>query len=810
MALFSVEWGCVMRPSFQPDGRQVSRRLSRRASRLILAGVAALTTTSALAAPSRETHSVDGLAAPAEIRIDRWGIPHIYAASVRDAFFLQGYNVARDRLWQVDLWRKRGLGLLARDFGPAYAAQDRAARLFLYRGDMAAEWNAYGPGAKDNTEAFVAGLNAYVAEIRAGRRPLPTEFRIAGATPDLWTAEDVVRIRSHGLTRNVANEVGRARIACAAGLEAARLYRDIEPKWRTKIPDGLDPCAVPADVLADYQLATSGVKFSGPPAQTAMLEIPPDAIGSNNWTVAGSRTATGRPILANDPHREHGAPSLRYIVHMEAPGFSVIGAGEPALPGVSIGHNGTIAFGLTIFPADQEDLYVYETRGDAYRYKDGWEPMRTVVEEIAVKGEAQPRKVELKFTRHGPVVKVDQDRAFAVRSVWSEPGTSAYFGSMGYMTAKTWPAFKEALSNWGAPSENQVYADTKGEIGWVAAGKVPKRPGWDGLLPVPGDGRYEWTGFLSIDELPSAHDPKSGWFASANQFNLPQGYPYAERKVGFEWANDARMARISEVLAAKDKLTLADAMALQTDSTNITARRMIALLAPIRSDEPKLSAALELLRGWDHRTEADSAGAALYEVWIGNFLGPATVARATPQPAREAVARGDTAAVMDLLEHPDATLPVQARDEILRQSLVAAYDDVARRLGPDPKTWAWGKLHQAHFEHVLSPLASPAERETLSAGPAPLPGTGLSPLAAGWRPDTFRVVSGASFRMVLDVGAWDNSVTINTPGQSGDPASPHFRDLFPLWAKGEFVPLSYSRPAVEAVTERILTLTPAR
>ncbi|WP_332766405.1 penicillin acylase family protein [Phenylobacterium sp.] len=778
---------------------------------ILAAAFAALVSTTAAAEPPIEPRAVAGLAQPAEIRIDRWGVSHIYAGSVRDAFFLQGYNVARDRLWQVDLWRKRGLGLLARDFGPSFVAQDRAARLLLYRGDMAPEWAAYGPGAKDNTEAFTAGLNAYVGEIRAGKRPLPMEFAIAGSAPDLWKPEDVVRIRSHGLTRNVPNEVARARIACAAGLEAARLYKHLEPKWETKVPEGLDPCDIPADVLDEYQLGTSGVKFSGAAAKTAMLEIPPEAVGSNNWTISGDRTATGRAILANDPHREHGAPSLRYIVHLEAPGFSVIGAGEPALPGVSIGHNGTIAFGLTIFPADQEDLYVYETRGDTYRYGNGWEPMRSVVEEIAVKGEALPRKVTLKFTRHGPVLKEDaaKGRAFALRSVWSETGTSAYFGSMGYMTAKTWDGFKGSLANWGAPSENQVYADTRGEIGWVAAGKVPQRPGWDGLLPVPGDGRYEWKGFLSIDELPSAHNPPAGWFASANQMNLPDGYPYAERKVGFEWTNGARMARITEVLAAKPKLTLADAMALQTDPYDITSRRMLAVLAPLTSDDPRLTAALALLRGWDHRTTADSAGAALYEVWIGKHLGKAVVARATPQAARAIMGNGDIAAVMDLLEHPDASLDAAARDSALRESLIAAHDEVAGKLGPDPKTWAWGRLHHARFEHALAPLASAAQREALTAGPAPMAGTSLSPLAAAWRPADYRVISGASFRMVLDVGAWDNSMAINTPGQSGDPESPHFDDLFPLWVTGQYVPLSYSRPAVEAATERVLRLTPA-
>lgn len=788
--------------------------MQRLVSAVVLAALAA---SAAHAAPREEALSVSGLAKPAEIRIDRWGIAHIYAADVRDAFFLQGYNVARDRLWQVDLWRKRGLGLLARDFGPDYVAQDRAARLFLFRGDMDREWTAYGAGAKDNTEAFVAGLNAYVDEIATGKRPLPREFQIAGTKPDRWTAQDVVRIRSHGLTRNVPNEVGRARIACAAGIEAAKLYRNIEPKWETKVPEGLDPCDISDEVLGDYELATRGVRFSGSQAKLAMLEIPPEAIGSNNWTVAGSRTASGRPILANDPHREHSAPSLRYIVHMEAPGFSVIGAGEPALPGVSIGHNGTVAFGLTIFPADQEDLYVYETDPQApsrYRYAGGWADMTTLTEEIAVKGEAAPRKVELRFTRHGPVVYADpaKRRAFAVRSVWGQPGTSAYFGSMGYMTAKDWGSFRNALADWGAPSENQVFADTKGDIGWVAAGKVPQRPNWDGLLPVPGDGRYEWKGFLTLGELPSAHNPASGWFASANQLNLPPDFPYAERKVGFEWSNPARMERIAEVLAAKDKLTLADAMALQTDPTNVTSRRMQALLAPLKSDDAKLTAALDLIRGWDGRASADSAGAALYEVWIAKHLGRATVGRAVPPAAREAIGGGDIAAVMALLEKPDASLgtdPAAARDAILRESLLAAYNEVAGQLGPDPKAWAWGKLHQARFDHALTALVPAAEQGAWSSGTAPMSGTSLSPLAASWRPNDFRVAAGASFRMVLDVGAWDNSKVINTPGQSGSPGSAHFRDLFPLWAKGEYVPLSYSRHAVEEATETVLKLTPS-
>ena len=783
--------------------------------RIIAALAGLLLTTTAHAAPKIEQRAVEGLTAPAEIRVDRWGVAHIYAASPRDAFFLQGYNAARDRLWQIDLWRKKGLGLLAKDFGPAFAAQDRAARLFLYRGDMAKEWAAYGGGAKTNAEAFTAGVNAYVGEIRAGKRPLPREFQLAGSAPDLWSAEDVVRIRSHGLTRNVSSEVTRAQIACAAGLPATRLFKKLEPAWTAKVPDGLDPCDIPKDVLADYDLATRAVKFAS--RTVAAEDLPQDAVGSNNWTIAPSHSATGRAILANDPHREHGAPSLRYIVHLEAPGLSVIGAGEPFLPGVSIGHNEAIAFGLTIFYVDQEDLYVYETDPsdpDLYRYGSGWERMSTVHEPLAVKG-GPTQDATLRFTRHGPVIYTDaaHHRAYALRSVWGEPGTSAYSGSTGYMGAKSWPQFKAALAGWGTPSENQIYADTSGHIGWVAVGMTPRRTNWDGLLPVPGDGRYEWKGFLKPDELPSLADPAQGWFASANAMNLPPGYPYAELKPGFEWSNPARLARIQEVLASKPKISLADAMALQTDPVDITSRRLLALLAPLKSPDPKVQSALDLLRGWNGATTTDSAAAAVFETWTAKHLGKAVVARAAPEAARALLGNGDIAAVMDYLENPDAALgpdPKAARDAILLTSLGSAVAEVSDRLGPDPKTWAWGRLHQAEFVHALSPLASGEERAAMKAGPTPMGGTMLSPMAATWRPEDFRVTAGASFRMVLDVGNWDASRAINTPGQSGDPASPHFKDLFPLWVTGRYVPLLYSRKAIEGATETVIRLAPAR
>jgi penicillin amidase len=808
------------------------------ATQFLLAAIIGCGATGAAAAakpvplsPSTAIHQqnwpVTGLREPARIVIDHWGIPHIFAASARDAFFVQGYNAARDRLWQIDLWRKRGLGLLAKSFGASYVDQDRAARLFLYRGDMAKEWAAYAPGTHEATQAFVAGINAYAAEVRAGSKPLPPEFKLTGTMPDDWQADDVVRIRSHALVSNVTSEVARARVACAAGIAADRLRRKLEPAHTTTVPEGLDPCDVTDDVLKDYKLATEAVSFAAPapstlkstsnsgPIRLAESDANPPEEGSNNWVVSPSHSATGRAILANDPHRQLGVPALRYIVQLNAPGLSIIGAGEPALPGVSFGHNDQVGWGLTIFNTDQEDLYVYTLKpGDPnfYRYGGGYEAMRVVQDTIEVKGEA-PRAVELRFTRHGPVLMLDaaKGRAFAIRTVWNEPGVSGYLGSSRMWHAKSWDDFQSGRDAWGAPPLNLVYADTKGNIGWAPGGRTPVRPNWDGLMPVPGDGRYEWKGFLSGELLPSSYNPKEGWFATANEMNLPAGYPADERKISFEWSDPTRITRIKAVLGSLSRVSLADSMALQTDSHSAESARLTALLAPLSSPDPVVSQALTLLKQWDHDETVSSAAAAIYEVWISKHLCQMAVNTVTPAAARKIVDTGSLDAVVTYLEHPDAAIgadPSAARDALLLASLGETVTEVKTLLGPDIATWSWGRLHHATFEPAVAVLADPALRAQMSIGPLQLPGSASSPRAATYRTSDFAATAGASVRMVLDVGQWDNSVAINTPGQSGDPYSPHYRDLFPLWAAGDYVPLLFSRAAVEREAETVLTLTP--
>ncbi|MFN4088195.1 MAG: penicillin acylase family protein [Alphaproteobacteria bacterium] len=765
-----------------------------------------------------ETLAAAGLDADAEILVDRWGIPHMYAQSPRDAFFVQGFNAARDRLWQIDLWRKRGLGLLAKDFGPAYAERDRAARLLIYRGDMEAEWGAYGIAAKAWTQAFVEGINAWIDLVEREPERLPPEFRLTGTAPARWEAEDVVRCRAHARVRNLEYEVLRTTIADRFGLEADGLHRKLEPSHRPVRPEGLPPGPVPPEVLKTYLAATEPVAFGAdrldrPLAPVDIAPVDIDTQGSNNWALTPARTTTGRAILASDPHRAHEHPSLRYIAHLCAPGLHVIGAGEPAVPGVSFGHNERIAFGLTIWPADQEDLYVYELSPDdpdLYRYGEGWERMRVVTETIEVHG-APARHVELRFTRHGPVLHRDPEarRAWAVRTVWTAPGTAAYLASLNYVIATSWDEFVAAMDGWGAPSANQVYADVDGNVGWIGAGHVPVRPNWDGLMPVPGDGRYEWAGFLDKAAHPRLYNPERGWVASANQMNHPEGFAHA---TCYEWSDGARYARVVEGLEARERHSIDDAKALQTDFASVSARRLTALLAGLSADDPDTARALDLLRGWDCRLGPESGPAALFEIWFMQHLVPETLRRLGPPGLAEMIAAPDTALIVDLVEAAGPAFggdAATARDALLLDTLAAAMRATAERLGPEPAGWAWGRLHHGYFEHALSPVAAPDWRAKLDVGPAPKGGSGLTVNNNGYRAADFRVVHGVSWRMVVDVGDWDRCWTVNAPGQSGDPRSPHYRDLFEVWAREDYVPMLFSRAAVEAAAERRILVRPA-
>ena len=795
------------------------------------------------------SYQVTGLEKDAEIVVDNYGVPHIYAQTHYDAFFVQGFNAARDRLWQIDTWRRRGLGQLAEVFGEAYVAQDRASRLFLYRGDMYPEWLAYGSDAKRIAQAFSAGINAWLDILESRPELQPPEFDALDYKPARWAAEDIVRIRSHGLWRNVAREVERAQAFCAGQADLTQLTKVLEPRWETKVPEGLDPCSIPDNVLDDYLLATAPVRFD----QTDQLVANTIAagkykalrsdLGSNNWAIAPEKTTTGRPILADDPHRAHAVPSLRYIAHLSAPGLDVIGAGEPALPGLSIGHNKKIAFGLTIFPIDHEDLYVYELAQDpllvvaddgadetdvsdetavseetdapdetevpsepieytGYLYKGRFEPFTTLTERIAVKDKPEV-EVTLSFTRHGPVLLKDDKagQAFALRAAWLQPGMAPYFGSVEYMRAENWREFVAALNHWGAPSENQVYADTQGNIGYKPAGLFPKRTNFDGLLPVPGDGRYEWQGFWDMDVLPEEFNPERQWVGTANAMSLPEDYDIDTYRVGFEWSAPWRAKRLTEVLSQPGKFSPHSSVSLQRDYTSVLAKQVIAALPevlPRESNEPH-AAPLRYLHRWQGRLNPSSGEAALYAVWFYRHL--------TPQLASH-LSEGQ----LDTMDSLAVINNMKTAPDIVKASLASAWEDASALMGEDASQWAWGSLHKINFTHPLLNLLTQAQgdaelRESIELPAYSRGGSGNTTNNTSFSPDDFLVRSGASFRMVLDVGNWDKAWMTNAPGQSGDPRSPFYSNLLDGWAKDRSFPLLYSRYRIEQDAAQRIKLT---
>jgi penicillin amidase len=766
---------------------------------------------------------VAGLREPVEILLDRWGVPHIYAADDHDLYLAQGFNAARDRLFQLDMWRRRGLGRLAEVLGPDYVAQDRAARLLLYRGDMDAEWAAYGPGARAIVSAFVDGINAYVGWVSEDPGRLPPEFGRWGFGPALWEPEDVVRIRTHGLFYNVEHEVARSMMVRDAGERAERVRQAREPEAPYVVPAGLDLDSIRDEVLHTYRLAFSPVVYppSGPssPSPTGMGD------GSNNWVIGPERSATGRPIVANDPHRAITLPSLRYVAHLESPTTRVIGAGEPALPGICIGHNDDVAFGLTIWFADQEDLYVYEldpTDPEAYRYDGGWERFETVTEQVGVAG-GERRGVQLRFSRHGPVLYADAEArlAVAVRAAWLEPGTAPYLGSLRYLRSRTAEEFRSALAAWGAPSVNHVYADRRGTIGWQPAAKVPRRPNWDGGFPVPGDGRYEWDGFAAFDELPSAQDPEHGWFTTSNQMNLPPGYVNEDLTITYDWPSSGRHRRLRDWLASDALIGIEASVAMQFDAVSQDAAEIVARLRAMGSDGLEEADLLRRLQRWDGDESVDSFEAAVFEIWLRRHFRPWLVDATFREDGLDAAGasrirelgrrddtfgsdlRGDARMLDELLARPGRLAELQAA---VGTTLRAAGRELEGLLGPDRSAWTWGRLHHSSLENPA--LVGAAGAAGLRLGPHPRAGSGDTVGMATYD-ENFRQTIGSSFRVVIDVGRWDESRAMNAPGQSGDPRSPHYRDLFEPWCDGETFPLCYDRSVVEAHTEATITLRPA-
>ncbi len=786
----------------------------------------------AAASHALDTLHLDSLRKPVTVIRDRWGVAHIYAASEHDLFVAQGYIAATDRLFQLELWRRQATGTVAELLGPRELKRDIGARLFKFRGDMSAELDHYHPHGRSIVNAFVDGVNAYIAETEHHPERLPLEFKLLGIRPGRWTPGIVVS-RHQGLVSNVEDELRYARAVAAVGPDVVKRlgwFHPGDPDLRIdpridrrllaspilelyeafRAPVRFEPTDVVASARNEsmnYDRLAAAAEFTGASAPS------PEDIGSNNWVVAGRLSASGHPMLANDPHRAQSAPSLRYWIHLVAPGWNVIGGGEPEIPGVSIGHNEYGAWGLTIFETDAEDLYVYQTNPKnqhEYWYRGAWEPMRAVRESIGVKGQG-PVPVDLYYTRHGAVVYQDSAHhvAYAVRAAWLEPGSAPYLASLRMDQARTWVEFRQACSHAYLPGENMVWAGRDGTIGWQAVGIAPIRKTWSGLVPVPGDGSYEWAGYLPIMEKPHASDPDEGFIATANNDLIPRGYPHMDA-VGYTWTDPYRWRRIAEVLGGGRRFSVADMTRLQTDYLSIPARQLVPLLSSVSAAAGPTEEARRQLLGWNFVLDRTSVPAGIYEAWFSKL--ESNIRQVViPVAARPFFPTVSTKRLIEWLTDPSDAFganPRAGRDSLILLSLAQAVEDLTRRFGADPAAWAWGRAgyHYALIRHPLSAAVSDDMRSRLDVGPVPRGGDGSTVGATGGPGNQ---LAGASFRIVADVGDWDAAVGTNNPGQSGDPDNPHYRDLFPEWADDHYFPVAYSRSRVEASAERTSVLLPA-
>jgi penicillin amidase len=789
----------------------------------------------ALAAHSPDTLRARGLTRPVDVLRDASGISHIYAQNEHDLFFAQGYVAATDRLFQLELWRREATGTYAELLGARELGRDIGARLFKFRGDMQTELTRYHPRGPAIVRAFVDGVNAYIAETERDSSKLPLEFRLLNTKPGHWTPEVVVS-RLGGLLGNVTDELRITRAVAAVGPDVVKRVENFHPgDPDLTIDPKIDRSLLGAPILAPYEAFRAPLRFRptdiiasargtnesylrlARAADSAFEDITVNQrrdIGSNNWVVSPRLSLSGAALMSNDPHRAQSIPSLRYWVHLVAPGWNVIGGGEPAIPGVSIGHNEFGAWGLTIFATDGEDLYVYETNPTdprQYRYRGGWETMTSVREVIPVKG-AAPATVTLHYTRHGPVVYEDTVHhvAYAVRTAWLEPGSAPYLASLRMDQATTWEEFRDACAFSNIPGENMIWADKRGNIGWQAVGIAPIRPNFSGLVAVPGDGRFEWAGYMPIKEKPHALNPPAGFIATANNDLIPPGYPHMNA-VGYVWTDPFRWARISEVLAAGRKLSVDDMEHLQTDYTSLVARRLVPLLrdASVAPMSSAVDNARRRLLAWDLVLDKSSVAAGIYETWFRR-LDDNVTQLVVPAAARSYLRTLGASRLIEALTSPDKSFganPVAARDSLVMRSLAEAVADLTRRYGARDTAWVYGQSHYALISHPLSGAVSDAVRARLDAGPAPRGGDAYTVGATG---NGGNQTSGASFRIVVDVGDWERTVGINTPGQSGNPDNPHYKDLFTRWANDQYFPVPYARSRVEATAESKWVLAPPR
>jgi penicillin amidase len=786
-----------------------------------------------------------GLAAPVSVLRDRWGVPQIYAANEHDLFFAQGYVHAQDRLWQMEFDRRISSGRLSEMLGAGLVPTDRYVLTLGIRRAAQRDWELLEPGTRTLLEAYAQGVNAFVA---GHRERLPVEFSLLGVGFAPWTPVDVLawgKMTAYSLSLNAGLELLRAQLGSRLGAAtAARLMPPYEGP--VILPAASPERAVPAAAAAPAPVAPvvpveraapaaaappgplAAAASGGTAAAAAVLEsllgAPSLGAGSNAWVVHGSRTANGRPLLANDTHLGLSMPSVWYENGLHGGRFDVVGFSFPGVPGVLIGHNRSIAWGISNMCGDVQDVYV-ETRNARGQLlgPGGWYDPAVVAETVPVRG-AKPVVVRVVSSRHGPLIGEVEEMPAGTPPIalrWTALGGDRLLDALIALDlAADWASFRRALARWGSPALNFVYADAAGNIGYQAAGLIPVRAqGHDGEVPVPGaSDRYDWRGYVPWDAMPSALNPASGFVVTANNKVVSESYPY---HIAYDYADPYRATRIAELLAARPRLSAAEARQVQNDTTSLPAAALRPLLLAVPPAGERERRALAEVRSWDLRFDPASAGATIYYAWyrrllrasVADVVGPEFMKRVPGFPVNQTpiyvrLLNAGRRPWFDARRPP----PRESRDELVRRSFREAVADLAARLGGEPASWRWGKLHYAFLAH--QPLGASGIGPLMwlfNGKPVPLPGEAFTvdantPSYNPLRP--YRVGFGVSQRLIVDFQDLGRALAINSTGQNGELFHRHREDQIPLWGRGDYRVQPFSPAAVAAATEERLALVP--
>lgn len=756
---------------------------------------------------------VAGLTAPVEVTRDSWGVPHIYAQNEADLFFAQGYIHAQDRLWQLEMNRRVSQGTLSEIMGEQAINFDRYMRTLGLKRVAEQSWQEMDEETRSAFTAYANGVNAYISS-HNGR--LPVEFTISGVKPAPWTPVDSLawgNALALNMGLNAFTELLQARVVAEQGVETLDQLFLFAVK---------DKAIVPAEV-DNYQWLQQAQRDPDT-LVTALLGSAYMSWASNNWVVDGSRTNTGKPILANDTHLDLEMPSMWYLNDLHGGRFNSVGFTIPGVPLTLIGHNQTIAWGFTNMVPDVQDLYVEQVddldNPKQYQFMGKWYDLEVITETITVKN-SDPVLLPIYLTQHGPIINdifdIPDEKPMSLQWTLYE-GNAVSKAILMLNLAHNWDEFRTALQYWDLPNLNFVYADVDGNIGYQAAGRVPIRAAdHQGILPVPGwTGLYEWSDFVPFSELPNQLNPADGFIATANNQIVSEDYPYM---LTFDWPEpNYRVNQITDALGMQDNHSIADSEAIQLQTYSPPAAILQPyLLAAVEPADQFQADALAEVADWDFRFESDSIGATLYEIWYLHMLyytfqdelGEDLMDEYAQNPNKHKPMMTALMADADNVWFDDISTPEKEnRDDIARRAWTDALDWLRERYGRSLDGWTWGKVHTTALTHIPFGWSGNILLETLFNGPILPSSGGQFSVNVGWYDDPFDEVFATAQRMVLDLSDFDNSVAVNSTGQSGHLFYSHRADLTTMWQQGDYFSMFFTKNAVDPHAEAILTLNP--